>query len=112
MSGQSPWDAIVPAIVSGGLGAGLAAIATALIQTWGRRAESRATAADLITDAAGALAARQGETILRLETRVARQARAIAALTAVLDEMLPQVPLSDPERARLRKAIMAAKMAV
>ena len=86
MSGQSPWDAIVPAIVSGGLGAGLAAVATALIQMWGRKAESRATAADLITDAAGALAARQGETILRLETRVARQAKAIAEVKKMMVE--------------------------
>lgn len=106
------WGSVVPALVSGGFGAGLATVVVAVIQTLSKKSESRATAAELITDAAGTLAAQQGETILRLEARIERQATAIVALTAILDEMLPQVPLPDPDRKRLHKAVMAAKLAV
>lgn len=102
---------LIPAIISGGLGAGIATVAVAVIQTWGKKSESRAHAVDLITDAAGALAARQGETIDRLEKRVDRQARAIVALTSVLDDLLPRVVLGEEERAKLHKAINAAKLA-
>ena len=112
MSAPSPWETVIPALVSGGFGAGLATIATALIQTLGKKSESRASAVDLITDAAGTLASRQGETIARLEARVERQAKAIVALTNTLDELLPQVPLSDPERDKLRKAMSVARLAV
>lgn len=112
MSNQSPWEQVIPALISGGFGAGLATVVTALVQTLGKKAESRANAADLITDAAGNLAARQAETIARLEARVERQAKAISALTAVLDEMLPSLPMDAPARQRLHKAVMAAKVAV
>lgn len=105
-------NSLIPVIISGGFGAGTATIVSAVIQTWGRKSESRANAADLIAQAAGSLASRQGETILRLEKRVDRQATAIAALTAVLDELLPQLRLSDPEQAKLRKAVSAAKLAM
>ncbi len=112
MSAQHPWETIIPALVSGGFGAGLATIVTALIQTWSKKGESRASAADLITDAAGTLAARQGETIARLEARVERQAKAIMALTSALDELLPSLPVTESERARLHKACVTAKLAV
>lgn len=100
------------ALVSGGLAAAIAAISVAMIQTFGKKSESRAHAADLITDAAGSLACRQSDTIDRLEKRVDRQTRAILALTAVLDDMLPKVVLSDPERVKLQRAITAAKLSL
>ena len=110
MSSTAPW--VVSALVSGGFGAGLASLITAVIQTQGKKSESRATAADLIAQAAGSLAARQGELIAKLEARVERQAAAIVALTAAIDELLPQVPLVDEEREKLHQAILAAKLAV
>ena len=107
------WDAVVPALVSGGFGAGVATIVVAGIQVWGKKSESRATAADLITDAAGSLASRQAETISRLESRIDRQARAIITLTTVLDEILPQLRgLPDLERKTLHEAISSAKLAL
>lgn len=112
MSNSSSWDLVIPALVSGGFGAGLATVATALIQTWGKKGESRATAANLISDAAGALAARQSETIARLEARVDKQYTAIVALTSVIDELLPQVTLTEEQLQRLHKAVTAAKMAL
>jgi len=108
----SSWDAAIPALISGGFGAGVATISVALIQTWGRKSESRANAADLITDAAGALAVRQGETIVRLESRVDRQAYAIIQLTAVLDELLPHLDLTVVERSKLAKVVNVAKLAL
>lgn len=109
---SSHQDAIIPAIVSGGFGAGLATIIVAVIQAIGKKSESRANAADLITDAAGALAARQSETISRLELRIDRQATAIIALTAVLDELLPNLELDTKEKRKLATAIRAAKLAL
>lgn len=108
----SPWDSVIPALVSGGFGAGLATIIAAWIQAWSKKGEARASAADLITDAAGTLASRQAETISRLEARVERQAKAILMLTETLDELLPSIPISDGARARLHKAYTAAKLAV
>lgn len=98
--------------MSGGFGAGIATVVVAMIQTFSKRSESRATAADLITGAAGSLAVRQGETIVRLEARIERQAQAIVALTAVLDEILPRLDITESDRRKLHKAIMAAKLAV
>ena len=113
MSGpHESWAGIVPALVSGGFGAGIAAIAVAVIQMVGKKSESRATAADLITDAAGSLAQRQAETISRLEIRIDRQGSAIIGLTAVLDELLPKLNLDAEEQKKLRGAINAAKMAL
>lgn len=109
---SNKWEQVIPALISGGFGAGLATMVTAVIQTLGKKAESRANAADLITDAAGNLAARQAETIARLEARVERQATAISALTVVLDEMLPELPIDARSRQKLHKAVMAAKLAI
>lgn len=106
------WGSIVPALVSGGFGAGTAAIIVAIIQTIGKRSESRATAADLITDAASNLAQRQSDVIERLERRLDRQTEAIIALTTALDDLLPQLVVGDEERARLHKAIRNAKLAL
>lgn len=100
------------AVVSGGLGAAAATVLAAGIQVWGKRGESRATAADLISEAAGALASRQSETIGRLEARIDRQTQAIIALTAILDELLPQIAVDDSEKTKLRAAIHAAKLAL
>ena len=112
MSNNSPWEAIIPALISGGFGAGLATVVTAVVQTLGKKAESRATAAGIITDAAGNLAARQSETIARLEARVERQAKALVALTAVIDELLTDMAIDVPARKRLHKAIMDAKLSI
>jgi len=106
------WEGVVPAVVSAGLGAGGATLLAAIVQVVGRKSESRASAANLITGAASSLAQQQSDTITRLEKRVDRQAKAILSLTEVLEELLPQLKLGPTEQAKLRKAVAAARMAV
>ena len=106
------WEGVVPAVVSAGLGAGGATLLAAIVQVVGRKSESRASAANLITGAASSLAQQQSDTITRLEKRVDRQAKVILSLTEVLEELLPQLRLGPTEQAKLRKAVAAARMAV
>ena len=105
-------ESIIPALITGGFGAGIATVTVALIQTRSKRAEVRATAADLITEAASTLATRQAEHIIRLEARVERQAQALIHLTEVLDELIPQLRLEKGHREALHAAIVLARTSI
>jgi len=107
------WQEMVQStLVSGGLGAGLGVVGTALVQMFGNKAESRAKAADLITDAAGGLATTAAEMVARLDKDNQQLREAVLLLTDVLDELMPQLD-ADPEvLAKLRRAKRAARMAV
>ena len=101
----------VIATVMTGVGAMIGTVVTATIQILGRRGEARATAADLVTHAAGGLAEQQGRTIERLERELERQRTALLGLLDVVDELVPQLPLDSAEVRKLKTAIRAAKMA-
>ena len=103
---------LIGTILTGGLGAALGSVITAVIQLMGHKGESRATAADLVTHAASALSEQQANTIARLEQRDERLRQAALLLTDTLDELLPQLQLPDGELVRLRKAVSSVKLAV
>ncbi len=109
MSGAS--DAIA-ALAYAGVGAAVGSIGAAVVSARSGRGEARAHAADLISDAAGGLAAQQATTIDRLEKQTERQRRALITLTVIVDELLDQLDLPAAEKTKLRKAVTAAKLAV
>ena len=92
-------------LLSGGLGATIGGILTAAISVFGRRGESRATAAELVTRAAGEMVDR-----LRSENKSLREA--VLLLTDVLDEVLPQLDAPPDVIAKLKKAKRAAQRVV
>jgi hypothetical protein len=102
MSSSSP---IITSLITGGLGATLGGVLTAALQVVSKRGESRATAAELVTRAAGQM-------VDRLDRENKQLREAILLLTDVLDEVLPG--LSAPEDAirKLKAAKMAAQKAV
>lgn len=62
----------IGALLTGGIGAALGSVATAVLQLLGHKAESRATAADLVTRAAGNLVDRLEKDNADLRARLAR----------------------------------------
>lgn len=96
---------VLGTIVTGGLGATVGGLLTALLNVWSRRGESRAAAADLVTKAAGTLVDR-----LDRENKALREA--VLLLTDVLDEVLPQLEAPSDAVAKLKAAKLAAQRAV
>lgn len=96
---------IISVLVSGGLGAAVGGVLTSIIQSISRRDESRATAADLVTKAAGSLVAR-----LDKENRALREA--VLLLTDVLDDVLPSLQATPEAIQKLKAAKRAAELAV
>lgn len=94
---------MVPALVTGGVGATIGGIITAVIQVLSHRGESRATAADLVTKAAGTM-------VERLDRENRSMRKAILLLTEVLDEMIDDLDMPDTQKEKLRKANAAAKL--
>jgi NAD(P)H-hydrate repair Nnr-like enzyme with NAD(P)H-hydrate dehydratase domain len=62
----------ITALITGGLGATLGGIITAIVQVVSRRSESRATAADLVTRAASNLVDRLEKENAELRARISR----------------------------------------
>lgn len=96
---------LLSTLITGGLGATVGGVLTAVIQMFGRRSESRAAAADLITKAAGSMVDR-----LDRENKALREA--VLLLTEVLDEVLPQIHAPEEVLAMLKSAKLAAQKAV
>lgn len=97
-------NSIAAWIVAGGGGTLVGSIAVAAIQAFGKHGRDRAEAADLATTAAGRV-------IERLERENVRMREAIIAITEVLDTVIDDLPVDNPQKAKLRKANKAAKMA-
>lgn len=104
---------MLPSLITGGLGAALGSVGTAMIQSISSRGESRAIAADRVTNAAGNLADRLDKMNSTLESRLAksedenRQMRqALMALTEAVEDLLPVIPpdIHDRVQAALKKA--------
>ena len=92
-------------LVSGGFGAGLAAIIVALIQNSGSKSQAKAEAAELITKAAG-------ELVDRLQKENIRMRTAILLLTDVLDDIIDDIDVDPAVKTKLRQVNKQAKEAV
>lgn len=109
---MSEGPSLIGSLLTGGIGAAIGGVLTAVVQLFGHKAESRATAADLVTHAAGGLAAEQDKTISRLTRQNAQMRRSVLTLAEVLDELLPTLSLPDAELVKLRAAVLDAKLAI
>lgn len=96
---------LLAALASGGLGAAIGGVLTAIVQAVSRKGESRATAADLVTKAAGTL-------VDRLDRENKQLREAVLLLTDVLDEVLDEIQAPPEAIAKLREAKRAAQQAV
>lgn len=107
---------IINTIITGGLGAAIASVVIAVINSFSKKGESRANAADLVTNAAGGLIDRlnQDNKDLRGENRHLREA--ILTLTDVLDNIVDEMPTDDVRcndlKTKLRHANTEAKKVV
>lgn len=106
-------DSLVAIITGGGIGAGVATIATAVIQARSGRSESRAHAADMLAEASGTLSAHYVSEIARLTERVNAMRSAIEDLTHQVDDLLdhPELPITAAHIRKLRQANQIAKTA-
>ena len=102
----------IPALAYAGIGAGLGTIGASIVNSRSGRGEARAHAADMISEAASGLADRQAATSKRLSLENEKMRKAIMMLSDVLDELLPQLSLDKVELTKLKKATIAAKLAV
>ena len=102
MSNETP---LITTILTGGLGATIGSVITAVVQVLSHRGESRATAADLVTKAAGTL-------VDRLDRENKQLREAVLLLTDVLDEVLPQLQAPADVVAKLKAAKLAAQRSV
>lgn len=102
----------ISALAYAGVGAGVGSIGAAIVSTHASKGESRAHAANLISEAAAGLAERQVEIIDRITQQNERMRQAIILLSDVLDELLPQLPLGKADMTKLKKATNAAKAAL
>lgn len=101
----------IPALITGGLGAALGSIGTALVQSLSGRGLSRAEAADKVANAAGSLAERLDKMNSHLEMENQGLRRAVLALTDLIEEVVPLLP--DPGiRQRAHDAITTARLAL
>ena len=103
---------LIGSLLTGGIGAAIGTVVAAVVQILGHKSESRASAADLVTHAAGGLAEQQDKVIDRLTQENAKMRQAVWMLSDVIDEMLPSVELTVAERAKLTKAVRAAKASI
>jgi hypothetical protein len=108
---------VIGAVLTGGVGAALGSVITAVVQIMGRKGESRATAADLVTHAAGNLADRLDKMNTVLEERLAisekqnaQMRQSLTALIEAVEDLLPIVS-DDTTRRRVQGAINAARVA-
>lgn len=96
---------VLTAVLTGGLGATLGGILTAVIQTFSKRGESKAAAADLVSKAAGTIVAR-----LDAENKALREA--ILLLIEVMDEVTPALHAQPEVTEKLHSARRAAERAI
>ena len=102
---MSDGSAVLSTLLTGGLGATIGGIVTAVLQAVSHRAESKASAADLVTKAAGNL-------VDRLDRENKQLREAILLLTDVLDDVLPQIAAPKDAVEKLKAAKVAAQKAV
>lgn len=82
---------VVSALITGGLGATIGSIGTAVVQSMSSRGESKAIAADRVTNAAGNLADRLDKFNTRLERENAALRHALLSLCEAIEDIMPVV---------------------
>lgn len=95
-----------------GIGAIVSPLVVAMIQARSKKSESRETAADLISNAAGALTQRLSDDNIELRETIKHQRRAILAIVDVLDDLIDSVDLPDDQREKARAASRLAREAI
>lgn len=101
---------VLAALAYAGAGGGMASIGVAVISSRSGKAEARAHAADLITNAAGSLADRLDRINTTLEQENIQMRMAINALADVMDELKNLLP-TEGAREKAKGAIRAARLA-
>lgn len=96
---------VLSTILTGGVGATLGGLITAVIQTLSGRSQSKAAAADLVSKAAGSIVAR-----LDQENKALREA--ILLLIEVMDEVSPELNTHPQVTKKLLAARRAAERAI
>ena len=100
---------IISTMITGGVGAALGTVLTAIIQVVSKKGESRAIAADRVSNAAGNLADRLDKINAKLEIDNLAMRKALVALTEAVEDLLP---LADEEtQKKVRDAIHVARIA-
>lgn len=102
---------LASALITGGVGAAIGSIGTALVQLISKRGESRAIAADRVSNAAGNLADRLDRMNAALEKQNAQLRTAVIAVSEVMDELIPLVS-DDVVRERAHAAMTVARQAM
>lgn len=92
-------------LLAGGGGSVIGSVITAFIQTWGKRGQDRASAADLSVSAAGKI-------IIRLEKENKAMRHAIIFVTNAIDEIVSENGFSVTVKQKLRKLNTAARKAL
>ncbi len=100
----------IVALVTGGLGAALGSIGTALIQTVSKKGEARAVAAERVTSAAGNLADRLDRLNTKLEQENVQMRKALVSLCEAVEDILDVVE-EESTREKVQKAINNARIA-
>ena len=100
----------VVALITGGLGAALGSIGTAVVQSFSKKGEARAAAADRVTNAAGNLADRLDKLNAKLEEENRQMRKAMVALTEAVEDMLSNIE-DETVRKKVQKAINTARVA-
>jgi len=105
LTGMANTSSVIAGLVTGGLGATIGSVVTAVVQVTGKRSESKAAAADLVTNAAGRM-------VDRLDKQNSELREAVLLLTDVLDEVMPHLDAPPEVMEKLRKAKRVAQRAV
>lgn len=95
----------IDSLITGGVGAAIGGVVTAIIQVMSGRDQSRANAAEIVTKAAGNM-------VDRLDKENKQLREAVLLLTDVLDQVLPQLKAPPDAIAKLKAAKLAAQRAV
>ena len=100
---------VVSALITGGLGAAIGSVGTAVVQSLSGRGESRAIAADRVTNAAGNLADRLDRFNLKLERENQQLRRAMVMLAEAVEDILPTIA-DEAVRDKVQDAINEARI--
>lgn len=100
---------IISTMITGGVGAALGTVLTAIIQVVSKKGESRAIAADRVSNAAGNLADRLDKINAKLEIDNLAMRKALVALTEAVEDLLPLA--DEATQKKVRDAIHVARIA-
>ena len=97
--------------ITGGVGAALGSVFTAIVEVVSKRGESRASAADLVARAAGNLADRLDRINDNLDKENMQMRSAIIAFTDTIEELVPLLP-NELSRVKATQALKASRLAL